>query len=93
MAPSAGDRAEDDVDDEEAEQGDADPGQRPAHGHGDRHAGQQRTFYGAGTGARMISADEDTGDLDLLLAHPISRTRLLLHRYAALPPALSSSPP
>ncbi|MEH0824363.1 MULTISPECIES: ABC transporter permease subunit [unclassified Micromonospora] len=42
------------------------------------------TFYGAATGARMISADEDTGYLDLLLAHPISRTRLLLHRYAAL---------
>lgn len=42
------------------------------------------TFYGAATGARMISADEDSGYLDLLLAHPISRTRLLLHRYAAL---------
>lgn len=41
-------------------------------------------FYGAATGARMISADEDSGYLDLLLAHPISRTHLLLHRYAAL---------
>jgi ABC-2 type transport system permease protein len=42
------------------------------------------TFYGAATGARMISADEETGYLDLILAHPISRTRLLLHRFAAL---------
>ena len=42
------------------------------------------TFYGAATGARMISADEDSGYLDLLLAHPIGRTRLLLHRFAAL---------
>ncbi|GGZ20121.1 ABC transporter permease subunit [Streptomyces poonensis] len=42
------------------------------------------TFYGAATGARMISADEESGYLDLLLAHPVSRTRLLLHRIAAL---------
>jgi ABC-2 type transport system permease protein len=42
------------------------------------------TFYGAATGARVISADEESGYLDLLLAHPISRTRLLLHRFAAL---------
>jgi len=42
------------------------------------------TFYGAATGARMISSDEESGYLDLLLAHPISRTRLLLHRFAAL---------
>ncbi|WP_218040169.1 ABC transporter permease subunit [Actinomadura sp. WMMB 499] len=41
-------------------------------------------FYGAATGARMISADEESGHLDLLLAHPIGRTRLLLHRFAAL---------
>lgn len=42
------------------------------------------TFYGAATGARMVSADEESGHLDLLLAHPIGRTRLLLHRFAAL---------
>ncbi|WP_344262595.1 ABC transporter permease subunit [Actinomadura napierensis] len=42
------------------------------------------TFYGAATGARMISADEESGYLDLLLAHPIGRPRLLLHRFAAL---------
>ncbi|SCE85393.1 ABC-2 type transport system permease protein [Micromonospora coriariae] len=42
------------------------------------------TFYGAATGARMTSADEESGYLDLLLAHPIGRARLLLHRFAAL---------
>ncbi|GAA4070034.1 ABC transporter permease subunit [Actinomadura miaoliensis] len=42
------------------------------------------TFYGAATGARMISADEESGYLELLLAHPIARTRLLLHRFTAL---------
>ncbi|GAA5019765.1 ABC transporter permease subunit [Actinopolymorpha pittospori] len=41
-------------------------------------------FYGAATGARMISANEESGYLDLLLAHPLSRTRLLLQRFAAL---------
>ncbi|TDD85128.1 ABC transporter permease [Actinomadura darangshiensis] len=42
------------------------------------------TFYGAATGARTISADEESGYLDLLLAHPIGRARLLLQRFAAL---------
>ncbi|SCE67658.1 ABC-2 type transport system permease protein [Micromonospora viridifaciens] len=42
------------------------------------------TFYGAATGARMISSDEESGYLDLLLAHPIGRARLVLHRFAAL---------
>jgi ABC-2 type transport system permease protein len=42
------------------------------------------TFYGAATGARMISSDEESGYLDLLLSHPVGRTRLLLHRFAAL---------
>jgi ABC-2 type transport system permease protein len=41
-------------------------------------------FYGAATGARAIAADEETGRLDLLLAHPISRTLFLLQRFAAL---------
>jgi ABC-2 type transport system permease protein len=40
-------------------------------------------FYGAATGARAIAADEETGRLDLLLAHPISRTLFLLQRFAA----------
>jgi ABC-2 type transport system permease protein len=42
------------------------------------------TFYGAATGARMISADEESGHLDLLLAHPLSRTRMVMQRFAAL---------
>lgn len=42
------------------------------------------TFYGVATGTRTTSADEESGILDLLLAHPLSRTRLLLERNAAL---------
>ncbi|MEU9507359.1 ABC transporter permease subunit [Micromonospora sp. NPDC048170] len=41
-------------------------------------------IYGIATGTRAIAGDEEAGYLDLLLAHPISRTRLLLHRCAAL---------
>lgn len=42
------------------------------------------TFYGAATGSRLISADEETGYLDLLLACPLGRTRLVWDRFAAL---------
>jgi ABC-2 type transport system permease protein len=38
----------------------------------------------AATGARAIAGDEEAGTLDLLLAHPVSRTRLVLERFAAL---------
>ncbi|MFI6823449.1 ABC transporter permease subunit [Micromonospora sp. NPDC050187] len=41
-------------------------------------------FYGTATGARAIAGDEESGRLDLILAHPISRTRLVLQRFAAL---------
>ncbi|MGK5518182.1 ABC transporter permease subunit [Micromonospora sp. URMC 107] len=41
-------------------------------------------FYGAATGARAIAGDEESGRLDLILAHPVSRTRLVLHRFGAL---------
>lgn len=41
-------------------------------------------IYGIATGTRAITGDEEAGYLDLLLAHPVSRTRLLLHRCAAL---------
>ena len=41
-------------------------------------------FYGAATGARAIAGDEESGRLDLILAHPVSRTHLVLHRFAAL---------
>jgi ABC-2 type transport system permease protein len=35
-------------------------------------------------GARAIAGDEEAGTLELLLAHPVSRTRLVLERFAAL---------
>jgi ABC-2 type transport system permease protein len=41
-------------------------------------------FYGAATGARLIAADEESGYLDLILAHPVKRLRFLLQRFAAL---------
>lgn len=41
-------------------------------------------IYGIATGTRGVAGDEEAGYLDLLLAHPVSRTRLLLHRFAAL---------
>ncbi|WP_019810373.1 ABC transporter permease subunit [Saccharomonospora halophila] len=41
-------------------------------------------FFGAATGARAIAGDEDNGLLGLLLAHPVSRRRLLLERLGAL---------
>jgi ABC-2 type transport system permease protein len=36
------------------------------------------------TGSRTVAGDEESGVLDLVLAHPVSRTRLLLSRLAAL---------
>ena len=35
-------------------------------------------------GSRAVAGDEESGVLDLVLAHPVSRTRLLLSRLAAL---------
>jgi ABC-2 type transport system permease protein len=35
-------------------------------------------------GSRAIAGDEESGTLDLVLAHPVSRPRLLLDRFAAL---------
>jgi ABC-2 type transport system permease protein len=35
-------------------------------------------------GARAIAGDEEAGMLELLLAHPVSRTRLVLERFGAL---------
>jgi ABC-2 type transport system permease protein len=40
-------------------------------------------------GARAIAGDEEAGTLDLLLAHPVSRTRLLLERFGALAAAVT----
>lgn len=41
-------------------------------------------FFGAAVGARAIAGDEENGLLGLLLAHPVSRRRLLLQRLGAL---------
>ncbi|MEU5407404.1 ABC transporter permease subunit [Nocardia asteroides] len=41
-------------------------------------------FFGAAVGARVSAADEESGTLDLLLAHPITRTALITQRFAAL---------
>jgi ABC-2 type transport system permease protein len=35
-------------------------------------------------GSRAVAGDEESGTLDLVLAHPVSRSRLLLSRLAAL---------
>ena len=40
-------------------------------------------------GTRAIASDEEAGTLELLLAHPVSRTRLALQRFAALTAALA----
>ncbi|WP_227984416.1 ABC transporter permease subunit [Nocardia spumae] len=41
-------------------------------------------FFGAALGARVTAADEECGTLDLLLAHPVTRTSLIVQRIAAL---------
>lgn len=41
-------------------------------------------MFAATSGARAIAGDEEAGTLDLLLAHPVSRTRLVLERFGAL---------
>ncbi len=43
----------------------------------------------AGTGAGMVAGDEERGVLDLVLAHPISRTKLFWARLLALAVALA----
>ena len=40
--------------------------------------------YAIGWGARAIAGEEEAGTLDLLLAHPLSRARLLLEKLGAL---------
>lgn len=41
-------------------------------------------IYGITMGARAVAGDEESGQLDLLLAHPITRTQLALQRFGAL---------
>ncbi|RKR87466.1 ABC-2 type transport system permease protein [Micromonospora pisi] len=42
------------------------------------------TVFAIATGTRAVAGDEEAGTLDLLLAHPVGRVRLALHRFAAL---------
>ena len=39
--------------------------------------------YSISAGTRILAGDEEAGTLDLILAHPVSRTRLALQRFAA----------
>lgn len=39
--------------------------------------------YSVSAGARIIAGDEEAGTLELVAAHPVSRTRLALQRFAA----------
>ncbi|MFC2177075.1 ABC transporter permease subunit [Actinomycetota bacterium] len=39
--------------------------------------------YGIGAGARLLASEEDTRTMDVLLATPLSRTRLMLDKAAA----------
>lgn len=41
------------------------------------------------TGARAVAGDEDSGMLDVLLAYPVSRSRLVLERFGALAAAVT----
>lgn len=41
-------------------------------------------FYGITTGARTIAGDEESGQLDQILAHPLTRVRLVQERFASL---------
>jgi ABC-2 type transport system permease protein len=41
-------------------------------------------LFTVGAGGRAIAGDEENGTLDFLLAHPISRTQVVLQRAAAL---------
>ncbi|MEU4813243.1 ABC transporter permease subunit [Nocardia fluminea] len=41
-------------------------------------------FFGSAVGARVSAADEESGTLDLLMAHPITRTSFITQRFAAL---------
>jgi hypothetical protein len=47
--------------------------------------------FGVTFGARAVAGDEETGYLDLLLAHPVGRTRLAVERFAGLVTAPSPS--
>ena len=41
-------------------------------------------IFAIATGAKAIAGEEENGNLELLVAHPVSRTRVVLHRTLAL---------
>ncbi|MFE6286685.1 ABC transporter permease subunit [Streptomyces sp. NPDC057877] len=41
-------------------------------------------IYGVTAGTRAVAAEEESGQLDLVLAHPVTRTQLALERFGAL---------
>ncbi|MEU3252293.1 ABC transporter permease subunit [Streptomyces sp. NPDC006997] len=41
-------------------------------------------IYGVTAGTRAIAAEEEAGQLDMVLAHPVTRTQLAAERFAAL---------
>jgi ABC-2 type transport system permease protein len=41
-------------------------------------------LYGAFTGSRAVAGDEESGYLDLVLAHPVGRIGVVLQRFAAV---------
>lgn len=45
-------------------------------------------IFAISTGSQAIAGDEERGTLDLLLAYPVSRTQVLLQRFAALSVAI-----
>ncbi len=46
--------------------------------------------YGIGAGSSALAGEEDRHTLDLLLANPVSRSRVLLEKFAALTGAVSA---
>lgn len=46
-------------------------------------------IFAIGTGARAIAGDEENGSLELLVAHPVTRRRIVTQRAAALGVALA----
>lgn len=46
--------------------------------------------FATGFGSRAIGGDEEAGTLDLYLAHPLSRRRLVLERFGALAAAIAA---
>lgn len=41
-------------------------------------------IYGIVVGARAVAGEEESGELDVVLAHPVTRIRFMAHRFGAL---------